>query len=72
MQRLPRLPLFLLSLAVLSVNAQPLTERAKSDELAFMQDEEPAMRNAFQAARATLDDSWQRLRRLLQEPLRMP
>lgn len=56
MHILLRIPLFLLPFAVLSVNAQPLTERAKNDELAFMQDEEPAMRKAFQAARASLDD----------------
>lgn len=50
------IPLFLLFFAVQSVNAQPLTERAKNDELAFMQDEDPAMQKALQAARATLDE----------------
>lgn len=56
MHILLRISAFLLSFAALSVNAQSLTERAKNDELAFMQDEEPAMRKAFQAARATLDE----------------
>jgi uncharacterized protein YegJ (DUF2314 family) len=35
--------------------AQTVVERAKADELAFMGDEEPAMKRAFQKARATLD-----------------
>jgi uncharacterized protein YegJ (DUF2314 family) len=36
--------------------AQSAVERAAGDELVFMGDEEPAMRRAFQVARATLDD----------------
>lgn len=56
MHILRRIPRFILFFAVQIVNAQPLTERAMNDELAFMQDEEPAMRKAFQAARATLDE----------------
>ena len=36
--------------------AQSVVERAKADELVFMQDEEPAMRRAFEQARATLDE----------------
>lgn len=35
---------------------QSLTDRAKNDELAYMVDADPAMRNAFEKARATLDD----------------
>ena len=35
--------------------AQSVIERAKADELAFMGDEEPAMKRAFERARATLD-----------------
>ena len=35
---------------------QSFDERAKKDEIVVMQDEEPAMRNAFQKAKATLDD----------------
>lgn len=40
--------------------AQSLQERAKADELVFMADEEPAMRRAFEKARATLDDFLQK------------
>src|SRR5690349_6462316 len=36
--------------------AQSAQDRIRKDELAFMQDQEPAMRRAFEKARATLDD----------------
>ena len=36
--------------------SQSVLERAKADELVFMADEEPAMRRAFEQARATLDE----------------
>ena len=39
-----------------SLFAQSLTERAAKEELVFMQDEEPAMRRAFQVARESLDE----------------
>lgn len=35
---------------------QSLDDHARKDEIVFMQDEEPAMRDAFQKAKATLDD----------------
>jgi uncharacterized protein YegJ (DUF2314 family) len=36
--------------------AQPIVDRARADELVFMSDDDPAMRQAFQRARATLDE----------------
>ena len=39
-----------------AAQAQSLVERAQKDELAFMAAEEPAMRKAFERARATLED----------------
>ena len=36
--------------------AQTVQDRARADELVFMADEEPAMRRAFEKARATLDE----------------
>jgi uncharacterized protein YegJ (DUF2314 family) len=35
--------------------AQPVVDRARADELVFMSDDDPAMRHAFERARATLD-----------------
>ena len=37
-------------------DAQSVQERAKKDELVFMNDDEPAMREAFQKARDSLDE----------------
>ena len=45
-----------LVLACACAGAQSVVERAQSDELVFMGDEEPAMRKAFQTARASLDE----------------
>ena len=45
-----------LVLACAYAGAQTVVERAQSDELVFMGDEEPAMRRAFESARASLDD----------------
>jgi uncharacterized protein YegJ (DUF2314 family) len=39
-----------------TTNAQTLIDRAKTDDLAYMADEEPAMRRAFEKARAELDE----------------
>jgi uncharacterized protein YegJ (DUF2314 family) len=39
-----------------SARGQSLVDRAASDEIAYMASEEPAMRQAFERARATLDD----------------
>lgn len=36
--------------------AQSIAERAESDEVTFMSSEEPAMRRAFERAKATLDE----------------
>lgn len=38
-----------------TVNAQTLLESAKQDEITYMSREEPAMRDAFEKARASLD-----------------
>lgn len=38
-----------------TANAQTLVERVKRDEIAHMSQEEPAMRSAFEKARASLD-----------------
>lgn len=38
-----------------TANAQTLVERVKRDEIAHMSSEEPAMRSAFEKARASLD-----------------
>lgn len=38
-----------------TANAQTLVERVKRDEIAHMSEEEPAMRSAFEKARASLD-----------------
>ena len=43
-----------------SALAQSVVERAKADELVFMDDEEPAMHRAFEQARATLDEFLQK------------
>ena len=45
-----------LALACVCAGAQAVVERAQSDELVFMGDEEPAMRKAFESARASLDE----------------
>jgi uncharacterized protein YegJ (DUF2314 family) len=42
------------------VSSQSFQERAKADELVFMADEEPAMRRAFEKAKATLEDFLQK------------
>lgn len=47
--------LAVLACACLPAATQSLSERAAKDELVFMQDEEPAMRKAFQRAKETLD-----------------
>ena len=50
------LALALLLCASAIAHAQSVLDRAKKDELAFMDDEDPAMREAFQKARASLDE----------------
>ncbi len=54
-----KLRLVLLSLVLVASHsslAQSLVDRAQRDELVFMADEDPAMVQAFEKARATLDD----------------
>jgi uncharacterized protein YegJ (DUF2314 family) len=53
MHRFLPIALLLLPTALL---AQSVAERAANDELVFMQEEEPAMRRAFEVARSTLDE----------------
>lgn len=48
--------LALMALFSTALFAQTAVERAKSDELVFMADDEPAMKKAFAQARATLDE----------------
>jgi len=44
------------ALASAAAEAQSLNERVNQQELAFMSSEEPAMRQAFERAKATLDE----------------
>ncbi len=50
----------LLLVSAIPALAESVMERSKADELVFMSDEEPAMRRAFQQARATLDEFLQK------------
>ncbi|WP_151635984.1 YegJ family protein [Noviherbaspirillum aerium] len=54
MRHLAFISLFLLT--TLPAQAQSVIEKAKKDELLFMQDEEPEMRKAFLKASRSLDD----------------
>jgi uncharacterized protein YegJ (DUF2314 family) len=46
----------LVMLGLATAEAQTISEKAKSDELVYMQDEEPAMQRAFQKAQDSLDE----------------
>lgn len=50
-----QLALIAVAVSLGTANAQTLVERVKRDEIAHMSQEEPAMRSAFEKARASLD-----------------
>ncbi len=56
MQKLLALSLLLACQLGLPAHAKDLAAKAERDEVVFMPDDDPAMRRAFQQARATLDD----------------
>jgi uncharacterized protein YegJ (DUF2314 family) len=52
-----KLTAFFASFALVSLStAQTVVDRARADELVFMSDNDPAMRQAFARARATVDE----------------